>query len=109
MKKHSLGYNWNGTQTIIHVDDNELIATDVQTGRANQAIVDRNKELRSLGRHPNRASHGRLAASIPITVYQGWRKEWETRHKDKWEWKTYLTMKLNSRDYSFLKTNEMKL
>ena len=106
MQKHNLGWNWNGTQTQIHVDDNEIITTDVQTARANQAIIDRNQRLRALGKTPNRAAHGRIAASIPITVYQTWRKEWQTTHRDTWTWKTYLSMKLNSRDYSYLKTRE---
>jgi len=109
VSKHSLGYNWNGTQTVVSEEDGFLYMEDRQTARANQAILDNNARFRAQGRHPNRQAHGRLAASIPITVYQGWRKEWERGHKDKWTWKTFLTMKLNSRDYSFLKTNEMRL
>ena len=109
MSKYSLGYNWNGTQTIVSADDNELVMADIQTARANQAILDGNKEFRAQGRHPNRAAHGRLAARIPITLYQTWKKDWKMNHSDKWTWKTFLSQKINNRDYSHLKTNEMNL
>lgn len=107
MNKINLGNNGNFTYTQIEVSDDELIARDVMPGQYVQAILDRNHRLRSLG--PNRRAHGRLAASIPDTVYAEWRKEWMRTYRQDWTWKTFLTMKLNNRDYSFLKTNEARL
>lgn len=109
LKKLSLGRNWNGTETVVHVDDDELITRDVMSGRNVQSILDRNHDARSLGRKPNPQAQGRLAASIPIPVYTEWRKEWRTKYRQDWTWKTYLSMKLNSRDFAYLKTNEMRV
>lgn len=109
MKKANLGSNGNGTETIIRFDDDELISTDVMSGRNVQSILDTNAAFRAQGRRPNKNAHGRLAASIPIPVYTEWRKQWREKYRDDWTWKTFLTMKLNSRDYSHLKTNEMNV
>lgn len=109
MKTLNLGRNWNGTETIVHVDDDEMITRDVMPGKSVQSILDRNADFRKQGRRPNRTAHGRLAASIPIPLYMEWKKEWRTKYRQDWTWQTFLTMKINNRDYSFLKTNEMRL
>lgn len=109
MRKHNLGRNWNGTHTEIHVDDDEMIARDVQSARDIKSILDNNARMRALGRNPNSQAVGRHVASVPITVYCEWLKEWKTKYRQDWSWQTYMTMKLNSRDYSALKTNEMRL
>jgi hypothetical protein len=109
MKKISLGANGNGTHTVIHVDDDELITRDIMPAKNVQSILDANAEFRARGRKPNPAAHGRLAASIPSPVYATWRKDWAEKYRDDWTWKTYLVMKLNTRDYSYLKTNELHL
>jgi hypothetical protein len=107
--KTNLGDNGNGTYTELRVSDDEIISRDVMPGQYVQNILDVNSRFRAEGRQPNRNAHGRLAASIPLPIYTEWRKSWMTKYKDDWSWKTYLTMKINSRDYSHLKTNEMNV
>jgi hypothetical protein len=109
MKRVSLGKNWNGTETVIEVSDDELISRDIQPGRHIQAILDTNAAFRAQGRKPNPNAIGRHVASVPTTLYYEWLKEWRTKHRDKWTLQTFMTMKLNNRDYSYLKTNEMRL
>jgi len=76
----------------------------IQSGRINGKIVD---EFRSDSASRNQFAQGRLAARIPITVYNSWRKEWRSNHSDKWEWTTWLTMRLNSNDYAYLRNQKL--
>lgn len=108
MKKINLGNNWNGNQTIIHVDDDEIISTDVRPAWQVQTILDQNKEKRALGRAPNKEAHGRHVASIPMEIYHEWKKE-HAICKDSVDWKSFVKSKLNDPDNAFLRTNEMHL
>lgn len=96
------------TETIIHVDDNEMIIEERTHEWAVRAILDHNKKVLSAGLH-NKQAHGRLAATIPTVTYLKWRKEWKERHRDKWEWDTFLAMRLNSNEWKFLRTSEGKI
>lgn len=96
------------TQTHLILQGDELIAADVTPGNRVQRILDVNQRHR-IDRDHNPHAHGRLAASIDPVVYQNWRREWRQNHKDRWTWKTYLIMKLNSRDYSHFRTQESKI
>lgn len=104
MKTYDLGLNPNGTRTKIHVSDNEIVAQDWQDA---QPILDSNAAMRSSGAKMGR--NGYLAAEIPITIYVEWRKDWKRNHSDKWEWKTYLAQKLNSKDWLKLRTMETRI
>jgi hypothetical protein len=108
--KKNLGWNSHGaTYTELTYEGSEMIARDIMPGKFVQSILDSNAEKRALGKRPNPKAHGKLAASIPLPIYHEWKKEWRTTYRQDWTWKTYLTMKINNRDFSFLKTNEMKL
>lgn len=104
MRREVLGGNAVAT-TIAHFDDNELIIEERMSEQVVKDILDHNQKVRSAGLR-NRNAHGRLAASIPIGLYNKWRKEWRERGRDNWEWRTFLAMKLNSREWAFLKTIE---
>lgn len=72
-----------------------------------QPILDQNQRLRSAGvAHRKGMRH---VATIDRITYHNWRKEWKQRHADKWEWKTWLAMKLRDRDYSKFRTSDMKI
>ena len=43
-----------------------------------------------------------------MTLFYKWKKEWKENHADRWEWKTYLAMKVRDRDYDKLRTSEMR-
>ena len=104
MDKFDLGWNGNGTRTEIYVGENELITRDVMDA---QPILDAAAEMRSHGRE--RGRNGFLAATIPITIYYEWRKEWRAKGRDYWKWPTFLAMKINSRDWCKLRTTDMTL
>lgn len=97
-------WNSNGTYSDVRVNDDELISRDIMPGHAVQSILDGNHELRATRQNPK--AFGRHAARIPKTVWTEWRKQWMTTHRQDWTWQTFLAMKLNSRDYSHLKTHE---
>ncbi len=93
---------WNGNRTRIYTDGEQLVSEDVKSGKQVQAILDSNAELRN---HAviNKNARGRLVARIPDTMHREWKKEWQTTYRQDWTWKTYLSMKLNSRENSYLK------
>ncbi len=76
-------------------------------GRQVQAILDQNQRDRSQG-HKGKTL-GRHAARVPMPMLTAWYQDWEKNHSDKWEWMTFLTSKINSRDFSQLRTGVNKL
>lgn len=92
------------TRSRLHVQGDELVTEEVQDAGP---IADTAKALRS-GEF-NRNAVMRPVASIPITMYREWQKEWRGKYAQSWTWQTYLAMKLNSRDYSQLRTSDLRL
>lgn len=84
-------------------DDGEMVARDIMSGERVQSLLDNNAYLRNHAT-VNRKAQGRHAASIPITTWHEWRKEWKAYHSDKWTWQTYLAGKLADPDYALLRT-----
>ncbi len=103
MKRFSLGHD-GVTETIIDLSDDEIIARDVQDVTP---ILDQNQTLR--GERQNLGSNFRHVGSIPVTIFHEWRKEWRNKYAKDWTWKTYLAMKMNSRDYSQLRTSDLRI
>lgn len=105
MKTYDLGENWNGTRTKLHVDDDQIIMQDWEDA---QPLLDENQRMRNMPQARTMRG-GYLAARIPATMYYEWKKDWRANHRDRWTWQTYLAMKINSRDYSKLKTSDRRL
>ena len=105
MKRIDLGQNVNGTRTEIYIGEKEIVTRDVQDIAP---IISSNAQLRAHN-GKNMGRNGYVAAEIPITVFQEWRKDWRKNHSDKWEWKTYIAQKLNSRDYLKFRTTETRI
>lgn len=95
-------------QNHIAVSDDELICRDVMPGHHVQTILDANARVRNDNAH-NRKAQGRLAARIPITLWSEWRKEWRTKYRQYSTWQTFLAIKINNRDYSYLRTQNQKI
>lgn len=74
-----------------------------------QPVLDQNSRERNMPQRGSPRMGAKKAASIPTPLYHLWRKEWREKHADKWTWHTFLAMRLNSRDYSYLRTSDMKL
>ncbi len=105
MKAIDLGQNWNGTRSVIHLGESELVVKDVQDV---SPIIANNERMRA---HNGKrmGKNGYLAAEIPVTVLYEWKKDWRRNHSDKWAWKTYLAQKLNSRDYLKFRTTDTRI
>lgn len=110
MKRDDLGYNADGTRSIVHVDDNSLVIERTQDVAP---ILDQNKAAQSNGFNAN--ANMRHAAAIPAIVWQQWDKEFYQMHKrsllgaprklkDK-----FMKAKLNDPDNRFLRTWQGKL
>jgi hypothetical protein len=95
-------------QNVISVNDDELITRDIMAGHHVQAILDSNKRVRNDNAY-NKKAQGRLAARIPLPVYHMWSKEWKASRSQYMTWQTFLAAKINSRDYSYLKTQPGKI
>lgn len=101
-----------GVRNIVSVnEDGELVTRDVQSGAVMDHILDANAQARNEFDldGPNREAVGYLAARIPIVIWQNWRREWMEKYSDAWTWQTFEVMKLNSRDFSYLKTINGKI
>lgn len=103
MKKLSLGQNLDGTETQIWVSDSEMITLDKTDPTP---ILEANQRLRNAGGGRKRGLHH--VGRVDMVTYTNWKKEWK-RVSDKWEWRTFLAMKLRDRDYSKFRTSDMKI
>jgi len=99
----SLGSN-GISESRIHFEGEKLITEEVQDV---EPVLDRAQQLRGLSQ--NSRAQTRMVASIPLVVYHNWKKEWRASHHSNWTWQTFLAMKINSRDYSKLRTSDMKV
>ena len=101
-----------GVRNIVSVnEEGTLIARDVQEGHVMDQILDANAQARNrfvLDRG-DRQAYGYLAARIPIVIWQNWRREWKEKYAKYWTWQTFEVMKLNSRDFSYLRTINGKI
>lgn len=110
MKRDDLGVNADGTRSIVHVDDNELVLERTQDVAP---ILDHNKAAQANG--VNTKAHMRHAASIPMIVWQQWDKEFFKMHKrslmaaPKKLKEKFIKGKLNDPDNAFLRTWQGKL
>lgn len=95
-------------QNIVDVnDDGEIIARDHMSATRVDSILTSNHNMRN---HltPNRQAGGKLHASVPITTYETWKKEWGNKWRDVFAWETYLAAKLNDPDNALLLTSTAK-
>lgn len=102
---HHVKLSDNGAiETVVSFnDDGELVTRDVMSAERVQSVLDHNAYLRNHAVRNTRA-HGRHAASIPISEWTNWRKEWMAYHSDKWTWQTYLAAKLADSDNAYMRT-----
>ena len=107
MSRILLDKSSTGVEHYVHVGDREIVLEEFAPTSVDQIILDEAHRLRNTEQRKGAAL--RHAATVPINLYQGWRKEWRRKYSDKWEWRTYLAMKLNSPDYAYLRTGVKRL
>lgn len=106
-ERMNLGSN-GATFTELCFEDDMAITREVMPGRHVQAILDSTQRLRSAP--PPAKRLGSMAARVPMTLRNEWRKEWKkTRGSHGLKWGEYLVMKLNSADFKFLRAQEKLL
>ena len=108
-----LGTNEGGVENWAYYNDDtgELVCQDRQPGHAVQSILDenarwrRNERERSLHKMPlEHRPKGRKVASIPITMWVNWRREWQQQRC--FTWQTFLMQRLHDPQYKNLLTTE---
>lgn len=103
MKRLSLGENTAGSESEMLISDSEIIVTETMNVTP---LLEANQRLRNAGVAHRRGM--RHVGRVDMVTYTNWKKEWK-KVADKWEWKTFLAMKLRDRDYSKFRTSDMKI
>ena len=99
-----MGTNANGNEVEMHISENQIVTVE----RQNVApLFNQNKRLLNDG--GGRAKGMWHIGSVDSVTYHNWRKEWRANHSDKWEWKTWVTMKLRDRDFSKYRTTDFRI
>lgn len=88
------------TQTVIRQSGDQFVTSDIVPAKRVERILDANKAVRD---NQNRQAQGRHVASIPPTIYENWKREYQTK-KGHGTWKQFLIAKLNDPDNKFLRT-----
>lgn len=104
MKTFELGVPEPGdSRSFVHFEGDDLILEDRQTAQDNKEILEDVHNHRMYGRKESPGGF-RLAATVPVTINERWRKEWQTTGAwQKWKWTTYVAMKLNSPEWKYLR------
>lgn len=100
----SLGNSVTGVQHSVEIDNdgNGFTTVEFTPSKVENEILDSCAKLRGI--QQNSKGGLRHAARVPIGLHQQWRKEWEEKYRDTWEWMTFKVMKLNSREFQNLRT-----
>ncbi len=91
----------NGIKTEVTHDDTGIVVKRTQRV---DTIID---SLRHDSEHVNRKAAGRVAARIPLSTLWEWKDEWRKKYADKWEWTTFMAMRINNPDYSKLRNQKL--
>lgn len=91
----------SGVHKKLYFEDGKLVV------KREQDLGNMLEEFRHKSEYINRKAFMRPAATIPALVRYRWREEWEKYHSDKWEWMTYLIMKINSSDYAKFRNSNL--
>lgn len=94
------------TSSGVYEEDGQIICVEKMPGWAIEKILDHNRAIQNMGKRST--DRGRLAGSIPITLWTLWRNEWMKGPK-LWgvPWKKFKARKLNSADYSKLRSEKL--
>ena len=110
MDRWFLGSNGGGVENWAFYDDQDqsLTAIDYQSGDTIQGILDENAIWRQRDQHHYSPAdtQGKKVASVPITIWMNWRRDWMSRFRGKFTWQTYELMLLQRPENKFLLTTE---
>jgi hypothetical protein len=95
-----------GVQHSIETDEDGFYAVEHTPTVVEDEILDECSKLRSL--HQRKGGGFQLAAKVPILTHTLWKQEWHAKHRDKWTWPTFLSMKLNSREFCNLRVGHKR-
>lgn len=117
MDRFYLGSNAGGVDNYAFFDEptGELRVIDYQSGQVIQSILDENAAWRQSERHDfhtvdmrrrENDGRGRKVASIPVTVWVNWRREWMRHWRDVFTYQTFLLRKLHDPENRAFLTTE---
>ena len=90
-------------QQYAHFNSNEMIVETRQEASENKAIIDSVKDHTMYSPQKETPGGMRLAARIPLVVYDTWFKDWRARGFKDYSLETYIALKLNSSEWSLLR------
>jgi len=101
-------YDHGDQYDVVEVDEDGFTASSVQSTRQENAILDRNAELRAeRGHSVDRHKFGHHVASIPIELYERWKRDHPAlRSPDRKERETKLIALINDPDFKRVRTSE---
>lgn len=91
----------NGVNTEAVFSDDSIEFRDTQN------IGNMVEEFRRDSENINKRAAGRIAARVPLVLHNQWVQEWREKYADKWELGTFLAMRVNSYDYSYLRNQKL--
>lgn len=91
----------HGVRSEVRINDDSI---EVKRTQRVDRIID---GFRQQSETPNRRAASRIGARVPIETYNAWRDEWRRHHADRWEWPTFLVMRLNDSDYKYLRNQKL--
>lgn len=97
-----------GVQHNAYTDGDELVLEEFTPTSIEAAVLQDAAQIRN-DLSSNKKASFRHAATVPVQIYQAWRREWREKWADTYTWKTFFVMKLNSVDWKNLRTLAGKL
>ena len=86
----------NGVNTMLRVDENEVLIHTEDDFRRVKRLMQHNKEM---AERSQKHRTGRIAASVPAAISLQWNREFE-KYKKKMSYTDFMRRKLNDSTYS---------
>lgn len=97
------------SETNLFFEDDAVFSVETMPGQHVQQILDFTQSVQANQQFIPSRRLGRPAATIDMVTRAQWRKEWQRGYADRMKWGEFLVMKLNSSDYSKLRTGVRRL
>ena len=111
--KFSLGTNDMGVETRMECfEDGMIITEDYQSADVIQAIKDKCAEYRRLEAEGNGKTgfrNMRMVASLPVTIFNNWRRMWDAQYRQYMNWHEFYYMMINRREYADFKCTNARI
>lgn len=104
MSRRLISRSPTGVEHYVHTHGDELVTEEFTSTEVEQEVVE---HVRTVGTPPPSPAGFQYAGSIPIGIYQAWRKEWKAAPHETWQ--KFLVKRLNSAEYRYLRAGGKRL